>query len=250
MAAKRIIPCLDVKDARVVKGIQFQNLRDMGHPAELACRYDMEGADEVVFLDISATNESRLTQEDWVKEVAHALSIPFTVGGGVTSVEDVRRLLRAGADKVAINSAAVRNPQLLTEASDIFGRQCIVLAIDAARDKKLGWRVFVNGGKVPTDIDAVEWMERGCSLGAGEILLTSIDRDGTLEGFDLELLQKAGRLPIPVIASGGAGTESHFLDALQNGADAVLAATLFHEGTLPIPRLKTYLAEHGVIVRR
>jgi len=250
MAAKRVIPCLDVKDARVVKGVKFQNLRDMGHPAELACRYDLEGADEVVFLDISATNESRGTQEDWVKEVAHALSIPFTVGGGVTCVEDVRRLLRAGADKVAINSAAVRNPQLLTEAADIFGRQCIVLAIDAARDKKLGWRVFVNGGKVPTEIDAVEWMERGTELGAGEILLTSIDRDGTLEGFDLELLQKAGCLPIPVIASGGAGTEAHFLDALQNGADAVLAATLFHEGTLPIPKLKTYLAEHGVLVRR
>jgi cyclase len=250
MAAKRVIPCLDVKDARVVKGVKFQNLRDMGHPAELACRYDLEGADEVVFLDISATNESRGTQEDWVKEVAHALSIPFTVGGGVTCVEDVRRLLRAGADKVAINSAAVRNPQLLTEAADIFGRQCVVLAIDAARDKKLGWRVFVNGGKVPTDIDAVEWMERGTELGAGEILLTSIDRDGTLEGFDLELLQKAGCLPIPVIASGGAGTEAHFLDALQNGADAVLAATLFHEGTLPIPKLKTYLAEHGVLVRR
>lgn len=250
MAAKRVIPCLDVKDARVVKGVKFQNLRDMGHPAELACRYDLEGADEVVFLDISATNESRGTQEDWVKEVAHALSIPFTVGGGVTCVEDVRRLLRAGADKVAINSAAVRNPQLLTEAADIFGRQCIVLAIDAARDKKLGWRVHVNGGKVPTEIDAVEWMERGTELGAGEILLTSIDRDGTLEGFDLELLQKAGRLSIPVIASGGAGTEAHFLDALQNGADAVLAATLFHEGTLPIPKLKTYLAEHGVLVRR
>jgi len=250
MAAKRVIPCLDVKDARVVKGIQFQNLRDMGHPAELACRYDMEGADEVVFLDISATNESRGTQEAWVREVAHALSIPFTVGGGVSSGEDVRRLLRAGADKVAINSAAVRNPQLLTEAAEIFGRQCVVLAIDAARDPKLGWRVFVNGGKVPTDLDAVEWMNRGAELGAGEILLTSIDRDGTLEGFDLELLQKAGLLSIPVIASGGAGTEFHFLDALQNGADAVLAATLFHEGTLPIPKLKNYLAEHGVSVRR
>jgi len=250
MAAKRIIPCLDVKNGRVVKGIKFQNLRDMGHPAELACRYDLEGADEVVFLDITATNENRGTQEAWVREVAHALSIPFTVGGGVSSVEDVRRLLRAGADKVAINSAAVKNPQLLTEAADIFGRQCVVLAIDAARDAELGWRVFVNGGKVPTDIDAVEWMERGAELGAGEILLTSIDRDGTLEGFDLEILQKAGRLSIPVIASGGAGNEQHFLDALQNGADAVLAATLFHEGTLPIPRLKNFLAENGVVVRR
>jgi imidazole glycerol-phosphate synthase subunit HisF len=250
MAAKRVIPCLDVKDARVVKGIQFQNLRDMGHPAELACRYDLEGADEVVFLDISATNENRGTQEAWVGEVAHALSIPFTVGGGVSSVEDFRRLLRAGADKVAVNSAAVRNPKLLTEAADIFGRQCVVLAVDCARDPKLGWRVFVNGGKVPTDLDAVAWMEQGTELGAGEILLTSMDRDGTLEGFDLELLQKAGRLPIPVIASGGAGTESHFLDALQNGADAVLAATLFHEGTLPIPKLKNYLAENGVSVRR
>jgi len=250
MAAKRVIPCLDVKDARVVKGIQFQNLRDMGRPADLACRYDLEGADEVVFLDISATNENRGTQETWVKEVARALSIPFTVGGGVSSVEDFRRLLRAGADKVAVNSAAVRNPQLLTEAADIFGRQCVVLAIDCARDPKLGWRVFVNGGKVPTELDAVAWMEQGVELGAGEILLTSMDRDGTLEGFDLELLQKAGRLSIPVIASGGAGTEFHFLDALQNGADAVLAATLFHEGTLPIPKLKNYLADNGVSVRR
>ncbi|HNX94021.1 MAG TPA: imidazole glycerol phosphate synthase subunit HisF [Holophaga sp.] len=250
MAAKRIIPCLDVKNGRVVKGIQFKNLRDMGHPAELACRYDIEGADEVVFLDITATHENRGTQEAWVREVAHSLSIPFTVGGGVSSVDDVRRLLRAGADKVAINSAAVKNPQLLTEAADVFGRQCIVLAVDAKRDPQLGWRVYVSGGRISTELDAVAWMEQGTELGAGEILLTSMDRDGTLEGFDLELLQKVGRLPIPVIASGGAGTEAHFLDALRNGADAVLAATLFHEGTLPISRLKNYLAENGVSVRR
>jgi cyclase len=165
-------------------------------------------------------------------------------------VEDVRRLLRAGADKVGINTAAVKNPQLIAEAAGIFGRQCIVLAIDAARDSELGWRVYTNGGKKPTDLGAVAWMERVTELGAGEILLTSMDRDGTLEGFDLELLEQAGRLSIPVIASGGAGTEAHFLEALQHGADAVLAATLFHEGTLPIPKLKAYLAENGVSVRR
>ena len=250
MAAKRVIPCLDVKDGRVVKGVQFQHLRDMGHPAELACRYDLEGADEVVFLDISATDEQRGTQETWVREVAHALSIPFTVGGGVSSGEGVRRLLRAGADKVGINTAAVKNPQLISEAADIFGRQCIVLAIDAARDPKLGWRVFVNGGKKATELAAVEWMDQVTELGAGEILLTSIDRDGTLAGFDLELLQMAGRLSIPVIASGGAGKAVHFLEALQHGADAVLAATLFHEGTLPIPKLKAFLAENGISVRR
>ncbi len=250
MAAKRIIPCLDVKDGRVVKGVKFQNLRDMGRPAELACRYDLEGADEVVFLDISATDENRATQESWVRDVAHALSIPFTVGGGVGSVEDMRRLLRAGADKVGINTAAVKNPSLIAEAASVFGRQCIVVAIDVARDPDLGWRVFVNGGKKATELDAVGWMDRVTELGAGEILLTSMDRDGTLEGFDLELLQKAGRLSIPVIASGGAGTEAHFLEALQHGADAVLAATLFHEGTLPIPRLKAFLAENGVSVRR
>lgn len=250
MVAKRIIPCLDVKDGRVVKGINFKNLRDMGRPAELACRYDQEGADEVVFLDISATNESRATQEEWVREVAHTLSIPFTVGGGVSSVDAVRRLLRAGADKVGINTAAVRNPELVTEAADVFGRQCIVVAIDVARDPQLGWRVYINGGKKPTDLDAVGWMQHVTELGAGEILLTSIDRDGTLEGFDLDLMQKAARLPIPVIASGGAGNETHFLEALQYGADAVLAATLFHEGTLPIPKLKTFLADNGVSIRR
>lgn len=250
MAAKRIIPCLDVKDGRVVKGVKFQHLRDMGRPAELACRYDLEGADEVVFLDISATDENRATQESWVRDVAHALSIPFTVGGGVGSVEDMRRLLRAGADKVGINTAAVKNPSLIAEAASIFGRQCIVVAIDVARDPDLGWRVFVNGGKKATELDAVGWMDRVTELGAGEILLTSMDRDGTLEGFDLELLQKTGCLSIPVIASGGAGTEAHFLEALQHGADAVLAATLFHEGTLPIPRLKAFLAENGVSVRR
>lgn len=250
MAAKRIIPCLDVKEGRVVKGVKFQHLRDMGHPAELACRYDLEGADEVVFLDISATEEQRGTQEAWVREVAHALSIPFTVGGGVQSVADVRRLLRAGADKVAINTAAVRQPDLISDAAAIFGRQCVVVAIDAARDPDLGWRVAISGGKQPTPLSALTWMERVTELGAGEILLTSIDRDGTLEGFDLELLQHAARLPIPVIASGGAGTEAHFLEALQSGADAVLAATLFHEGTLPIPKLKAFLAEAGVSVRR
>ena len=249
MAAKRVIPCLDVKDGRVVKGVKFQGLRDLGSPVELAARYDAEGADELVFLDISATLESRGTQEAWVREVARTLSIPFTVGGGVRSVEDVRRLLRAGADKVAINSAALERPELVMEAADIFGRQCIVAAVDAARDESLGWRVFSHGGKRPTERSAATWLPALVELGAGELLLTSIDRDGTGEGFDLELLRLAALEPVPVIASGGAGTATHFAEALRAGAEAVLAATLFHEGLLPIPTLKTFLAEAGFTVR-
>ena len=250
MAAKRIIPCLDVKDGRVVKGIHFQGLRDMGSPVDLAARYDTEGADELVFLDIAAGGEARATREAWVEAVARRLSIPFTVGGGIASVEAMRRLLRCGADKVSLNSAAVADPGLVAEGAATFGAQCIVVAVDVARDPAKGWRVFVEGGRRPTELAALDWLERLVTLGAGEILLTSIDRDGTLEGFDLELLQHAARLPIPVIASGGAGTEAHFLEALQSGADAVLAATLFHEGTLPIPKLKAFLAEAGVSVRR
>ena len=249
MPAKRVIPCLDVKDGRVVKGIQFQNLRDLGHPAELAARYDLEGADELVFLDISATHERRATMEVWVQEVAQTLSIPFTVGGGVRSVDDIRSLLRAGADKVAINSAAVENPALIQEAAAIFGRQCVVAAVDAKRDPDLGWRVYVNGGAIPTERAVLSWLDELEQLGAGEILLTSIDRDGTQEGFDLDLIEGTSGLSIPLIASGGAGTQEHFLEALHHGADAVLAATLFHERTLTIPGLKLWLASQGVQVR-
>lgn len=249
MPAKRVIPCLDVKNGRVVKGVQFQNLRDLGHPAELAARYDMEGADELVFLDISATHERRATMEAWVKEVAQTLSIPFTVGGGVRTVDDIRTLLRAGADKVAINSAAVENPALIQEAARIFGRQCVVAAVDAKRDPDLGWRVFVKGGAIPTNLGVLTWIEDLERLGAGEILLTAIDRDGTQEGFDLELIEGTSRLSIPLIASGGAGTQEHFLEALHHGADAVLAATLFHERALTIPGLKLWLASQGVQVR-
>ncbi|HJU84351.1 MAG TPA: imidazole glycerol phosphate synthase subunit HisF [Holophagaceae bacterium] len=249
MPAKRIIPCLDVKGARVVKGVQFRQLRDLGHPVELAARYDAEGADELVFLDISASEERRGTQETWVREAARTLSIPFTVGGGVAHAEDFTRLLRAGADKVAVNTAAVREPELVRRAAELVGGQSVVAAVDAARDPDLGWRVFVQGGKEATDLSVLPWLRRLVELGAGEILLTSIDRDGTGEGFDLELLREAAALPVPVIASGGAGRKEHFLAALEAGAEAVLAATLFHEGILPIPALKTYLAESGQLIR-
>nr|WP_320131336.1 imidazole glycerol phosphate synthase subunit HisF [uncultured Holophaga sp.] len=249
MPAKRIVPCLDVKDGRVVKGIQFKQLRDLGSPVELAKRYDREGADELVFLDIAASLEKRGTREAWVRSVAHELSIPFTVGGGVSSVEDARQLLRAGADKVSVNTSASDRPELVTELAEAFGRQCVVAAVDVKRDPELGWRVYLKGGTQPTERSAIEWLWQLNELGAGEILLTSMDRDGTLDGFDCELLAEASKLPIPLIASGGAGKDLHFLEALQHGADAVLAATLFHEGILPIPTLKTYLAQHGVVTR-
>ncbi len=249
MPARRIIPCLDVKNGRVVKGIRFEGLRDMGDPAELAARYDTEGADELVFLDISASAERRATQTTWVRAVAEQLSIPFAVGGGIASVEEARLLLRAGADKVAVNTAAVRRPTLVKELADVFGAQCVVAAVDLKRDPDLGWRVFVQGGKEATELAARDWLPRLVELGAGELLLTSMDRDGTGEGFDLDLLCLAADLGVPIIASGGAGQASHFLDALEGGADAVLAATLFHEGTLPIPRLKAFLADHGQEIR-
>lgn len=249
MPARRIIPCLDVKDGRVVKGVRFEGLRDMGDPAELAARYDAEGADELVFLDISATAERRETQAGWVRAVAEKLSIPFTVGGGVASVEEARLLLRAGADKVAVNSAAALRPELIHELAEAFGAQCVVAAVDLKRDPDLGWRVFVQGGKNATDLSARAWLPQLVELGAGELLLTSMDRDGTGEGFDLDLLELASRLGVPVIASGGAGAGAHFLHALEAGADAVLAATLFHEGTLPIPRLKAFLASRGQEIR-
>jgi cyclase len=249
MAAKRIIPCLDVKDARVVKGIHFKGLRDMGNPAEMGVRYGQEGADELVFLDIAASNEGRTTREAWVEEVAGTLSIPFTVGGGVSSVEGIRRLLRAGADKVALNTAAIAEPRLVAQAAGVFGRQCVVVAVDVARDPELGWRVFSKGGTVPTGLGAAAWLRELEDLGAGEILLTSIDRDGTEAGFDLDLLDLAASLGIPVIASGGAGSREHFLEAFRHGAEGALAATLFHEERLSIAGLKTFLAQQGIEVR-
>lgn len=249
MPAKRVIPCLDIKDGRVVKGVRFQQLRDLGSPVELARRYDAEGADELVFLDIAATEEQRGTREAWVRDVARELTIPFTVGGGVSSLEDIRRLLRAGADKVAINSAALARPEFIEEAAAAFGRQCIVVAVDAASNDRLGWAVYSHGGKRPTGRSAQGWMTEASELGAGEILLTSIDRDGTRSGYDLPLLKVASHLPIPLIASGGAGIPYHFVEALHQGADAVLAAGLFHEGWLTIPQVKRELAAAGFKVR-
>ncbi len=249
MPAKRVIPCLDVKGGRTVKGVRFENLRDLGDPVELASRYDAEGADEVCFLDISASEEQRGTREAWVRHVARTLTIPFTVGGGVREAGDVERLLRLGADKVAINTAAVRRPALVREAAERVGGQSVVAAVDVKRDGDLGWRVWIQGGKAPTDLEALSWLRELERLGAGEILLTSMDRDGTGDGFDLELLREASKLGLPVIASGGAGEEAHFLAALEAGADAVLAATLFHEGVLPIPRLKSFLRAAGQDVR-
>lgn len=250
MLAKRIIPCLDIKDGRVVKGVNFMNLRDAGDPVEQARLYDAQGADELVFLDISATHEGRKTTLELVGHVADTVFMPLTVGGGIRAVEDMRNLLLAGADKVSVNSAAVKNPDLLSEGAARFGAQCIVLAIDARRGEA-GWEVYVNGGRVPTGIDALEWAVRGVELGAGEILLTSMDADGTLAGYDIELTGAvAEAVSVPVIASGGAGTPSHFARVLTEGkADAALAASLFHDGKLRIMELKRELQECGVPVR-
>jgi imidazole glycerol-phosphate synthase subunit HisF len=250
MLSKRIIPCLDIKDGRVVKGVNFVNLRDAGDPVEQARLYDGQGADELVFLDISATHEGRKTTLDLVGRVADTVFMPLTVGGGIRVVDDMRNLLLAGADKISVNSAAVRNPELLSEGASRFGAQCIVLAIDARRNDK-SWEVFVNGGRVPTGIDAIEWAVRGVELGAGEILLTSMDADGTLAGYDIDLTRKvAESVSVPVIASGGAGTPLHFAQVLTQGkADAALAASLFHDGKLKIPELKRDLQERGVPVR-
>lgn len=250
MLSKRIIPCLDIKDGRVVKGVNFVNLRDAGDPVEQARLYDGQGADELVFLDISATHEGRRTTLDLVGRVADTVFMPLTVGGGIRVVDDMRNLLLAGADKISVNSAAVKNPVLLSEGASRFGAQCIVLAIDARRSGA-AWQVFVNGGRVPTGMDAVEWAVRGVELGAGEILLTSMDADGTLAGYDLELTRTiAESVSVPVIASGGAGTPSHFAEVLTTGgADAALAASLFHDGKLRIPALKRELQQQGVPVR-
>lgn len=248
--AKRIIPCLDVKDGRVVKGVNFVNLRDAGDPVEQAMIYDREGADELVFLDITASHEGRDTMLDMVRRVADSLFIPFCVGGGIRTIEDIRATLLAGADKVSLNSAAVKNPQVINEGAWAFGSQCIVVAMDPRRvDGR--WVVHINGGRIPTDKQAVEWAKEVEDRGAGEILLTSMDRDGTKAGYDLELTEAvAGAVSIPVIASGGAGSREHFAQALTQGkADAVLAASLFHYNELRIGDLKIYLAEQGIPMR-
>jgi cyclase len=250
MLAKRIIPCLDIKDGHVVKGVNFVNLRDAGDPVEQARLYDEQGADELVFLDISATHEGRQTTRELVGRVADTVFMPLTVGGGIREVDDMRNLLLAGADKVSVNSAAVKRPELLSEGAARFGAQCIVLAIDARRNGS-SWEVYVNGGRTPTGLDAIEWAVRGVELGAGEILITSMDADGTLAGYDIELTRTiAEAVSVPVIASGGAGTPSHFADVLTDGkADAALAASLFHDGKLLIPDLKRELRMLNVPVR-
>lgn len=250
MLTKRIIPCLDIKDGRTVKGINFIDLRDAGDPVELASIYAKQGADELVFLDISATNENRKTFSSLVKEIARQINIPFTVGGGISSVEDVAPLLDAGADKVSINSAAVRNPNLIDELSKAFGSQCIVLAIDARKIQNQ-WIVHTHGGKQPTDKKLFRWAKEGQERGTGEILFTSMDHDGTRNGFALDPLNKLFRLlNIPVIASGGAGRMEHFTEAFAQGnADAALAATIFHFGEIKVPELKNFLNTNGIAVR-
>lgn len=253
MFTKRIIPCLDVNNGRVVKGVNFVNLRDAGDPVEIAKAYDKAGADEVVFLDITASSDNRNTVVDMVRRVAENVFIPFTVGGGIRTVDDFKMLLREGADKISINSSAINTPELIGNAADKFGSQCVVVAIDARkREDGSGWNVFKNGGRVDTGLDAVEWAIRADKLGAGEILLTSMDCDGTKAGYDIALTKTiADAVSIPVIASGGAGTREHFYEALVDAhADAALAASLFHYKELEIMDLKNYLAERGVSVRR
>ncbi len=250
MYAKRIIPCLDVKNGRVVKGMSFVNLVDAGDPVECAKQYDAQGADELVFLDITASSDSRNITIDMVEKVANTIFIPFTVGGGIRSIDDFNALLHAGADKVSVNSAAVARPELISEAAYKFGSQCVVAAIDAKRNGD-SWEVYVHGGRKPMGIDAVEWAVKCAELGAGEILLTSMDEDGQKKGYDLGLTKAISeRVNIPVIASGGAGALEHFYDAFTVGkADAVLAASLFHFGEIPIPELKKYLNEKNIPVR-
>ena len=251
MHTKRIIPCLDINRGRVVKGVNFVNLKDAGDPVSVAKAYDAQGADELVFLDITASSDARETVVDLVRAVAEKVFIPFTVGGGIRTTEDFRAILREGADKISVNSAAIDRPELISEAADKFGSQCVVLAIDAKRREDGGWNIFKHGGRLDCGIDAVEWAIRGEKLGAGEILLTSMDCDGTKAGFDLELTKTvASAVGIPVIASGGAGTMEHFYDALTDGhADAALAASLFHYKELTIPDLKAYLAGKGLPIR-
>ena len=252
MHTKRIIPCLDVNAGRVVKGVNFVNLIDAGDPVECALAYDKAGADELVFLDITASSDARDTVVDMVRAVAESVFIPFTVGGGIRTVDDYKKILREGADKVAVNSAAIMNPPLIAEAADKFGSQCVVVAIDAKRRADgSGWNIFKNGGRVDMGIDAVEWAIKACELGAGEILLTSMDCDGTKNGYDIELTKAiSSEVKVPVIASGGAGTVEHFKEALTlGGADAALAASLFHFKELEIREVKKYLANEGIPVR-
>ena len=250
MLAKRIIPCLDVKDGRVVKGLQFGDLKDAGNPVECAKVYDRDRADELVFLDITASHENRKTVLEMVEEVAESIYIPFTVGGGISKVEDIRKLLSAGCDKVSINTAAVVNESLIQEASARFGSQCIVVAIDCKRNEKGSWSVYTHGGRKSTELEAVDWAKRVEALGAGEILLTSMDADGTKDGYDLKITETISRaVNIPVIASGGAGKPEHLLDAFKHGADAVLAASIFHYGVYNIRETKKYLLENGIFVR-
>ena len=252
MFTKRIIPCLDVNKGRVVKGVNFVDLRDAGDPVEIAKAYDAAGADELVFLDITASCEDRDTVVDMVRQVAASVFIPFTVGGGIRTVEDFRKLLREGADKISVNSAAIDRPELIREAAQKFGSQCVVLAIDAKRRPDGGWNIYKHGGRLDTGIDAVWWAKKAQELGAGEILLTSMDCDGTKAGYDIELTKAISQaVSIPVIASGGAGTLEHFYDALtEGGADAALAASLFHYKELEIRQVKDYLADSGISVRR
>ena len=253
MYTKRIIPCLDINAGRVVKGVNFVNLIDAGDPVEQAILYDKEGADELVFLDITASSDKRDTVVDMVERVAEQLFIPFTVGGGIRTVDDFKKILRAGADKVAVNSAAIMNPQLISEAALKFGSQCVVVAIDAKRrEDGSGWNIYKNGGRVDMGIDAIEWAVKACQLGAGEILLTSMDKDGTKNGFDNELTRLVSdSVNIPVIASGGAGSKADFYDTFTEGhADAALAASLFHFKELAIEDLKEYLSGRGISVRR
>lgn len=253
MYTKRIIPCLDVDRGRVVKGVNFVNLRDAGDPVDIAAAYDKAGADELVFLDITASSDNRETVTDMVRSVAETVFIPFTVGGGIRTVYDFKNLLRAGADKISVNSAAIMNPDLIADAADKFGSQCVVVAIDAKRRPDgSGWNIYKNGGRVDMGIDAVEWAIKACSLGAGEILLTSMDCDGTKAGFDTVLTKTVSEnVNIPVIASGGAGSREHFLEVLTEGAaDAALAASLFHYKELEISDLKEYLNDNGISVRR
>lgn len=253
MFTKRIIPCLDVHNARVVKGVNFVNLKDAGDPVSVGAAYDRAGADELVFLDITASSDDRTIKLDMVRRVAEAVFIPFTVGGGIRTVEDFKLILREGADKIAVNTAAIMNPSLIEEAADKFGSQCVVLAVDAKRRADgSGWNIYKNGGRVDMGIDAVEWVMKAVSLGAGEVLVTSMDCDGTKDGYDIELTRCISEnVPVPVIASGGAGTKEHFYEALTDGqADAVLAASLFHYKELEIKDLKDYLYGRGISVRR
>ena len=250
----RVIPCLDVKDGRVVKGVQFKNLRDLGDPAESARRYAQQGADEIVFLDITAAPEGRDTDLDWVRRTAEQVFIPLSVGGGVRKLDDAARLLRAGADKVATNTAALERPELLTELAEHFGSQCVVLSVDAKRlegsDHEPAWDVVTHGGRKARNMDVLEWFERAVELGAGEILLTSIDSDGTRDGYDLELMRRvSSRVSVPVIASGGAGNLDHLADAMEAGASAVLAASIFHEGTYTVAEVKRQLRQKGFAMR-